>query len=157
MIRKAVVSDVEKVHKIINYFASKDLMLPRSLREIYENIRDYFVYIDGGEIIGCAALHVFWKDLSELKSLAVQEPHQKKGVGGELLRECIQEAKSLGVERLFVLTYQPEFFQHRGFRLVEKESLPHKIWTECIRCPKFPDCNEVPLILDISTASAFQE
>ncbi|MDO8136183.1 MAG: N-acetyltransferase [Candidatus Brocadiales bacterium] len=157
MIRKAVVSDVEKVHKIINYFASKDLMLPRSLREIYENIRDYFVYIDGGEIIGCAALHIFWKDLSEIKSLAVQETHQRKGIGGELVRECIQEAKSLGIERLFVLTYQPEFFQRRGFRLVEKESLPHKIWTECIRCPKFPDCNEVPLILDIPTASAFQE
>ncbi|HHT9117707.1 MAG TPA: N-acetyltransferase [Candidatus Hypogeohydataceae bacterium YC38] len=157
MIRKAVVSDVEKVHKIINYFASKDLMLPRSLREIYENIRDYFVYIDGGEIIGCAALHIFWKDLSEIKSLAVQETHQRKGIGGELVMECIQEAKSLGIERLFVLTYQPEFFQRRGFRLVEKESLPHKIWTECIRCPKFPDCNEVPLILDIPTASAFQE
>lgn len=149
MIRKALVSDVEKIQKIINHFATRDLMLPRSLSEIYEHIRDFFIYLEDGEIVGCAALHVFWKDLSEVKSLAVLEPYQKRGIGERLLMGCIEEAKTLGVGKIFVLTYQPEFFQHRGFHPIAKERLPHKIWTECVRCHKFPECNEVPLIMEL--------
>jgi amino-acid N-acetyltransferase len=149
MIRKALVSDVEKIQKIVNHFAAKGLMLPRSLAEIYENLRDFFVYLEDGEVVGCAALHIFWKDLSEVKSLAVIEPHQRKGIGGKLLMGCVEEAKTLGIEKLFVLTYQPEFFQHRGFLPVAKEDLPHKIWTECVKCYKFPECKEVPLIMKL--------
>lgn len=156
MIRKALISDVEKIQKIINHFAAKDLMLPRSLSEIYENLRDFFVYLEEGEIAGCVALHIFWKDLSEVKSLAVLEPHQKKGIGGKLLMGCIEEAKTLGAGRLLVLTYRPEFFQHRGFSPVDKGELPHKIWTECVKCHKFPDCGEVPLILVVSEANLME-
>ncbi|HHT9119293.1 MAG TPA: N-acetyltransferase [Candidatus Hypogeohydataceae bacterium YC41] len=149
MIRKALVSDVEKIQKVINHFASKDLMLPRSLSELYENLRDFSVFLEDGEIVGCVALHIFWKDLSEVKSLAVLEPYQGRGIGGKLLKGCIEEAKALSVGKLFVLTYRPEFFQHRGFLPVDKERLPHKIWTECVRCHKFPDCKEVPLIMEL--------
>ncbi len=149
MIRKAITSDVEKIQKIVNHFAAKDLMLPRALSELYENLRDFFVYIADGEIVGCAALHIFWKDLSEIKSLAVLEPYQRKGVGERLLKECIEEAKSLGVSKVFVLTYQPEFFQHLGFHPIDKEGLPHKVWTECVKCHKFPECKEVPLIMEL--------
>ncbi len=149
MIRKALVSDVEKIQKIVNHFAQKDLMLPRSLSEIYENLRDFFVYLEDGEIAGSAALHVFWKDLSEVKSLAVLEPYQKKGIGGKLLSSCIEEAKALGIGKVFVLAYQPDFFQHRGFLPIAKEGLPHKVWTECVRCHKFPECKEIPLIMEL--------
>lgn len=149
MLRKAVVADVEKIQRLINHFASKDEMLPRSLSEIYENIRDFFVYIENGEIVGCAALHVFWKDLAELKSIAVLEQHQRRGIGSMLTRECIEDAKRLGIAKLFVLTYLPKFFEHLGFVIALKESLPHKIWSECVKCHKFPDCSEVPLILKL--------
>ena len=150
MIRKALISDVEKIQKVINHFAGKDLMLPRSLSEIYENLRDFFVYLEDGGMVGCVALHIFWKDLSEVKSLAVLEPYQKRGIGEKLLTGCIEEAKTLGVGKLFVLTYQPEFFQRRGFYPIDKEKLPHKIWTECVRCHKFPECKEVSLIMELS-------
>ncbi|MFQ5956742.1 MAG: N-acetyltransferase [Candidatus Brocadiales bacterium] len=153
MIRKANIQDAEDILRIINHFAEKDLMLPRSLQEIYENIRDYFVYVENGRLVGCAALHVFWKDLSEIKSLAVEEPHQGRGIGKRLVKECVGEATELGISKLFVLTYLPDFFQCLGFRIVEKERLPHKIWTECVRCYKFPDCKEIPLILDLPTSS----
>jgi amino-acid N-acetyltransferase len=150
MIRKALVSDAEKIQKIVNHFAVRDIMLPRSLSEIYENIRDFFVYMEDGEIVGCAALHVFWKDLSELKSLAVLESHQRKGIGEKLLNGCIEEAKALGISKLFILTYKPEFFQRRGFHPIAKEALPHKIWNECVKCHKFPECKEISLIIELS-------
>lgn len=153
MIKRASISDVEKIHRLINHFAASDVMLPRSLQEIYENVRDYFVCVEDGEIVGCVALHIFWKDLSELKSLAVKEPYQGRGIGEALVKGCIAEAKTLGMNRVFVLTYLPEFFQRLGFHTVEKEDLPHKIWTECVRCYKFPDCKEVPLILELPTSS----
>lgn len=149
MLRKAVVDDVEKIQKLVNHFASKDEMLPRSLSEIYENIRDFFVYIEDGEIAGSAALHIFWKDLAELKSIAVFERYQHKGIGRSLVQECIGEAKKLGVTKLFVLTYVPRFFERLGFAIVPKDSLPHKIWSECVKCHKFPDCGEIPLVLEI--------
>ncbi len=152
MIRKAIISDTEDILRVINHFAEEDLMLPRSLQEIYENIRDYFVYLENGQLVGCVALHVFWKDLSEIKSLAVKEPHQGKSIGKGLVKKCVEEATALGVSKLLVLTYIPEFFQRLDFRLVEKEELPHKIWTECVKCHKFPDCKEVPLILDLPTS-----
>lgn len=149
MLRNAHVNDVEEMNRLINRFAKEDLMLPRPLSELYENIRDYFVYIEKGSIKGCASLHVFWKDLAEIKSVAVDKNSQKQGIGRELVQKCFEEGKKLGINRLFVLTYIPEFFEHMGFKRVDKELLPHKIWTECVKCYKFPDCGEVPLMIKI--------
>lgn len=149
MLRKATIDDVEKIYKLINDFAAKNVMLPRSLSELYENIRDFFVFIQDDTLVGCAALHIFWKDLAEIKSVAVQETTQRKGIGRKLVRVCIREARKLRIAKMFVLTYAPEFFEKCGFRRVEKETLPHKIWSECVKCHKFPDCGEIPLILEL--------
>lgn len=149
MYRKAITDDVEHIQKLINEFAAKDLMLPRSLSEIYENLRDYFVHVEGDKITGCAALHIFWKDLAEIRSVAVDKASQKKGIAAKLTKICIEEGISLDIKKMFVLTYVPDFFEKCGFRRISKEELPHKIWTECVRCHKFPDCAEVPLLLEL--------
>jgi amino-acid N-acetyltransferase len=149
MLRKATIDDIEKIYKLINDFAAKNVMLPRSLSELYENIRDFFVFMQNDTLVGCAALHIFWKDLAEIKSVAVLETTQRKGIGRKLVRVCIREARKLRIAKMFVLTYVPEFFEKSGFRRVEKETLPHKIWSECVKCHKFPDCGEIPLILEL--------
>ncbi len=149
MLRGAHINDAEQMNKLVNHFAQKDLMLARPLSELYENIRDYYVYIENGSVVGCAALHIFWKDLAEIKSIAVEEDYQKRGIGKQLIQKCLEEGKVLGINRLFVLTYIPEFFERMGFKRVDKELLPHKIWSECVKCYKFPDCYEVPLIIEI--------
>jgi len=149
MLRGAHIKDVDQMNKLVNHFAKKDLMLPRSLSDLYENIRDYYVYVENSKIIGCAALHIFWKDLAEIKSVAVEENYQKKGIGKQLIQKCLEEGKVLGINKLFVLTYIPGFFERMGFKRVDKELLPHKIWSECIKCYKFPDCEEVPLMIEI--------
>jgi amino-acid N-acetyltransferase len=150
MLRKATIDDIEKIYKLINEFATKDVMLPRSLSELYENIRDYFVYIQNGNLVGCSALHIFWKDLAEVKSVAVLESSQHTGIGKKLVRVCIREARKLRIAKMFVLTYVPEFFEKCGFQRVDKETLPHKIWSECVKCHKFPDCGEIPLIYELN-------
>ena len=143
---KARISDVTQMHELINYFADRDEMLPRPLSEIYENIRDYFVVREVERVIACAALHVSWSDLAEIKSLAVAEDSQDQGIGAQLVEACLGEARELGITTVFCLTYKPGFFEQFGFSQVEKTELPHKVWGECYRCPKFPDCNEVALI-----------
>ncbi len=145
-IEKARINDVSQMHRLINYFADRDEMLARPLSEIYENIRDYFVVREGDKVIACVALHVMWEDLAEIKSLAVAEGSQKRGVGSQLVRACLEEAKGLGLSTIFCLTYKPAFFERAGFSQIDKMELPHKVWTECFRCPKFPNCDEVALI-----------
>lgn len=145
-IEKAKIQDVAQVHKLINHFADRDEMLPRSLSEIYENTRDYFVYRQGERVLACAALHIMWSDLAEIKSVAVAEEHQKQGIGTMLVEACLQEAMTLGIPTIFCLTYQPAFFTRFGLIEIDKMELPRKVWTECFRCPKFPDCGEVALI-----------
>ena len=145
-IEKARISDVTQMHELINYFADKDEMLPRPLSEIYENIRDYFVVRQGERIIACAALHVMWLDLAEIKSVAVAEGSQGQGLGDQLVEACLKEAKELGMPTVFCLTYKPAFFERLGFSQLDKMELPRKVWGECYRCPKFPDCDEVALI-----------
>jgi amino-acid N-acetyltransferase len=145
-IEKARIADVPQMHELINYFAERHEMLARPLSEMYENIRDYFVVHEGGQLLGCVALHTMWSDLAEIKSLAVAEVGQRSGVGRELVAACLKEAKELGLKTVFCLTYKPEFFEKYGFVRVDKMTLPHKVWTECFRCPKFPDCDEVALI-----------
>lgn len=145
-VEKAGVNDAASMQQLINYFADKGEMLPRALSELYENIRDYFVVRDGNKIIGCTALHVNWLDLAEIKSLAVDDQKQKQGIGSSLVQACLNEAKQLGIPTVFCLTYKPAFFEKHGFRLIDKMELPHKVWAECYRCPKFPNCDEVALI-----------
>ncbi len=134
------------MHKLINYFADKDEMLARPLSEIYENIRDYFAVKQGKRVIACAALHVMWSDLAEIKSVAVAEDSQRQGIGDQLVEACLQEARELGIPTVFCLTYKPAFFEKFGFAQLDKMELPRKVWTECYRCPKFPNCDEVALI-----------
>jgi amino-acid N-acetyltransferase len=126
-------------------------MLPRSLSDIYENLRDYFVFEeDGGELVGSAAIHIMWEDLAEVRSLAVREGKMRRGVGTQLVESCISEAIVLGIGRVFALTYKPEFFEKLGFHVVDKAELPQKIWSDCLKCSKFPDCDEVALVADFS-------
>jgi amino-acid N-acetyltransferase len=134
------------MHRLINDFANRGDMLPRALSQIYENLRDYFVVHDGSVFIGCAALHVSWLDLAEIRSLAVSQNRQGERLGATLVQSCVDEALSLGLPQVFCLTRQPEFFQKQGFTLVDKSRLPHKVWAECYYCPLFPDCDEVALI-----------
>lgn len=146
---KAKISDVPQMHQLVNYFADKGEMLARSLSEMYESIRDYFVIREGERVIACVALHVSWLDLAEIKSLAVAEGNQKEGVGAQLVEACLKEAKELGIPTVFCLTYKPGFFEKFGFSQIDKMELPRKVWTECYRCSKFPDCDEVALIYHI--------
>jgi len=150
VVRKATVRDGEKIFKVLQQFALKGLLLPRSLNSIYENIRDFFVYEEAGEIIAVCSLHIYWKDLAEIKSLAVSENYQSKGIGKKLVLACIDDAKNLGIERIFALTYVPEFFKKLGFKIVDKSNFPQKIWNECIHCTKFNDCQEIPVLYDLS-------
>jgi len=146
MIRKAGIKDIKQIQNLINTFAGMDLMLPRSLNELYENIRDFWIAEENKKIVGCCALHVSWDDLVEVKSLAVAKVAQKKGIGAQLLTSCLDEARRLGAKKVFVLTYKPEFFKKFGFKKIKHEDLPHKIWAECINCCKFPDCDEIALL-----------
>ena len=153
LVEKAKISDTTQMHKLINYFADRGGMLARPLSEIYENIRDYFVIKEGERVIGCAALHVNWSDLAEIKSLAVAEGSQRQGIGVRLVEACLKEAEELGISTIFCLTYEPEFFEKSGFSQLDKMELPHKVWTECYRCPKFPNCDEIALIYYSETPS----
>ncbi|MFC1900815.1 N-acetyltransferase [Chloroflexota bacterium] len=152
-VEKARITDAPHIHKLINYFADQSLMLPRSLSEIYEDIRDYFVLKDGDRIIACASLHINWADLAEIKSVAVAEDKQKQGLGDKIIKACLEEAKDIGIPTIFCLTYQPGFFEKFGFTQLDKMDLPQKVWNECFRCPKFPDCDEIALIYHLEAKS----
>lgn len=151
MIRKAKVSDVKVIYKLLSTFSESGKILPRSLSEIYDNLRDYSVYCSGDQetAVGACAIHVSWEDLAEIRSLTVEEEFANRGIGKALVEHCLVEAKELGVGRVFVLTYNTRFFEKRGFRPVDKSSLPHKIWSDCLKCIKFPDCDEVAMIKEI--------
>lgn len=143
---KASIADVPQMHKLINYFADSGEMLARSLSEIYENVRDYFVVREGDQVIACAALHVNWADLAEIRSVAVAEERQGQGIGTGLIKACLKDAKKLGISTVFCLTYKPGFFERLDFTKVDKMELPQKVWNECYRCAKFPNCDEVALV-----------
>ncbi|MCS6777866.1 MAG: N-acetyltransferase [Chloroherpetonaceae bacterium] len=153
-LRKARTADVLAMQRLINRFADRGAMLHRSLSELYENIRDFFVVEEGGEVIGCAALHVCWKDLAEIKSLAVAESYQGRGYGKRLIRACVREGGEIGLSQIFALTYVPDLFVKAGFAVVDKALLPRKVWTECVYCPKFPDCGEVAVLLRLNTTES---
>jgi amino-acid N-acetyltransferase len=146
IIRKAKLKDVNEIRKIVNYFATEGKMLPLSLNQIYEKIRDFTVIEKNGKIIGCGALKIIWKDLAEIRSVAIKKKFQKKGYGKKLIENLLKEAEGLDIKKVFVLTYKPQFFEKFGFERITKSKLPHKIWIDCINCPKFPRCDEIPMI-----------
>ncbi|MCP4682674.1 MAG: N-acetyltransferase [Desulfobacterales bacterium] len=151
-IRKAKVGDVTAIHKILNHYADQDLLLARPLSELYDHLRDFFVLESANQerpIQGVCGLGICWEDLAEIKSLALYEEHQGKGFGAQFVETCFKEARSLGLRKLFALTYVPDFFIKLGFTKVDKSLLPHKIWADCVRCPKFPKCDETALIVDL--------
>lgn len=146
MLRKARISDIKAIHELINRCAGRGEMLPRSLAELYDNIRDYLVYEEKGQIAGTCALHICWEDLAEIRSLVVSEEMRLRGIGQALVEACLVEAKEFRIERVFLLTYQEAFFRKQGFILTDKKELPQKIWTDCIKCSKFPQCDESAMI-----------
>ena len=148
-LRKAVITDVAEMQRLINGFADRGELLHRSLNQIYENIRDFRILVDGGRVVGTCALHVNWGDLAENKALTLDEAYQGQGLGRKLVEACLEDSKDLGIYRVFALTYKPEFFVKHGFRYIEKAELPQKVWTECINCVKFPDCGEVAVIREL--------
>ena len=142
--------DVEKIWKLVNSYADKRIMLARSLSELYENLRDFFVVIENDQMVGCGALHITWEDYGEILSLAVEPARVRQGIGSQILTACEEEAVALGLKKIITLTYAPIFFEKHGFVKVEKSTLPHKIWSMCIKCPKFPECDEIPLVKKLS-------
>ena len=149
MIRKAKISDVKEIQKMVEVYAQKGEMLPRSLSELYDNLRDFFVYEEEGEVAGVCALHISWDDLAEVRSLVVAERHIRKGIGKKLVTACVDEAREFVIKRVFALTYQRAFFEKLGFHEVDKAQLPHKIWGDCIKCSKFPDCDEIAMVKEL--------
>jgi amino-acid N-acetyltransferase len=155
MIRKAKINDVPHIQKMLAQFARDGKLLARSLSELYTNIRDTFVSLDTetGQLTGCCSLHIIWENLAEIRSLAVLDEYQGRGIGGNLVGTCLDEARDLGIGRIFVLTYETDFFAHQGFKQVDKNIFPQKIWADCLHCPKFPDCDEVAMVLDLDLTS----
>ncbi len=149
-IRKAKIDDVKAIHGLLSHFAQQGLLLPRSLSDLYDHLRDYNVIEDqDGRIIAAVALNVSWEDLAEIRSLAVLEDFQFQGIGRKLVEYCLSDAITLGIYRVFTLTYQPDFFRKLGFAEVDKAMLPHKIWADCVHCPKFPNCDETALLIEM--------
>ncbi|MFH1835963.1 MAG: N-acetyltransferase [Methanobacteriota archaeon] len=145
-VRKALPSDAERIHELVYVYSRRDEMLPLPFSEVYERIRDFFVAEEDGKVIGCCALRVSWIDLAEVRSLAVDEAHLKKGVGARLIEECVKDAKSLGVKRVFTLTNKPDFFKKLWFSKTSKNELPMKVWGECVKCCKFANCDEQAMV-----------
>ena len=153
LIRKARIGDVKGIHSMMKKFAEQGEILPRSLSELYDHLRDFFVCIDEekgpSKLLGTCAMHICWEDIAEIRSLAVLPEYQEKRIGTELVDACLSEAVKLGIYKIFVLTYEPKFFEKFGFSQIDKTMLPHKIWADCLKCVKFPDCDETAMIINL--------
>lgn len=149
MIRHARIADARAIHQLLLVYAQQGQLLGRPLADIYDAIRDFYVYEEDGVILGTGALAICWEDLAEIRSLAVAPGQQGKGVGRRIVESCLIEARELGLKRVFALTYQPDFFKRLGFHDIEKSELPQKVWGVCINCVKFPDCDELALAIDL--------
>lgn len=149
-IRKPTVADVPQIYDLVMQFADKGVMLPRSLSDLYDVIRSLCIACPADRpdrVVGVCGLHVCWADLGEIRSLSVHPDYQGSDLGRKLVDACLRDARELGLNRVFVLTYIPGYFEKLGFRLVDKNSLPHKIWADCLKCVKFPECGEIALEL----------
>ncbi|MDR3358970.1 MAG: N-acetyltransferase [Desulfovibrio sp.] len=150
-IRKAHQNDVRAMHALLLYSAQQGLLLPRALIYLYSHIRNFFVAESPeGDIVACCALAPIWEDLGEICSLVVRDELQRQGLGRRLVEACVGECELLHLKKIFALTYQDAFFINLGFSVVEKNVLPQKIWADCVNCPKYPDCDEIAVLLDIS-------
>ena len=139
-------TDVPATHELINVYAAEGVMLPRARGKIYDFLRDFVVYEEDGELVAAGALHIVWEDLGEIRSVAVKGPYQGRGIATKIMEHLLSEAILLGLRKVFVLTFIPEFFKRFGFGPVERSTLPHKVWADCVHCPHFPDCGEVPMV-----------
>ena len=148
LIRKPTLKDAPGIQKLIQHYAERKFLLPRTISQVSEDLRDFVICEKDGQVVGCGALHL-WSDLAEIRSVAVVEGSWRLGIGTALVNACIAEAKALEVKTIFVLTYQPDFFQQLGFRRAGKDKFPHKIWVDCANCPQFPNCTEIALTLDL--------
>mgnify|MGYP001453070639 CR=1 FL=1 len=148
-LRKPTIADIKTIQSLISPFAESNEMLPRSLNDLIECLRDFVVIEDRGKIIGCGALHLTWLDIAEIRTLAIHRDYQKHGIGRLIVNKLIDEAKALGISNIFALTYKPGFFKRLGFEIVSKDNLPKKVWTDCIKCAKFPDCDEIAVQLKL--------
>ncbi len=146
MIRPATVHDVPRIQEIINSHAELGKMLFKSLAQLYEALRDFGVYVEGDRVVGCAALTIIWADMAELRSLAVDSACIGRGIGRELVGWCLDEARRLHIRKIMALTYEQRFFEKHGFVVVEKETLPLKVWSDCVRCPKRDGCDEIAML-----------
>jgi len=148
-LRKARMADIEPIYGLVTEFSRTGKMLPRSRADLYEALRDFVVAERRGRLIGCGALTIEWDNLAEIKSLAVAQRYQRRGIGRRLVKACLAESRRLGIGRVFALTSSPAFFERLGFARVPRESLPHKVWSDCIKCTKFPDCDETAVAIDV--------
>lgn len=146
MIRQARIQDAKKIQVLIHNSADKGEMLHRPLSEIYEKLRDFEVYEQDGNIVGVVSLHIVWEETAEIRSLTVDDSYKGNGIGKLLVDWCLDTAAELGVKKVFTLSYVPEYFINYGFEEIDKHSLPHKIWTDCVKCHKFPDCDETAVV-----------
>ncbi len=160
ILRKALMCDVKSLYNLFSEYSKAGEMLPRSMSDIYEHLRDFYIaeiekengneiIPNSSEIIGACALTIVWENLAEIRSLAVKKPYTRKLIGTELIKKCIEEAKFFKITNIFALTYKPQFFQKSGFTIIDKSKLPHKIWSDCINCVKFPDCDETAVMLEL--------
>ncbi|MCL2641108.1 MAG: N-acetyltransferase [Phycisphaerales bacterium] len=150
-IRPATVRDVPAIADLIAAFAQRGKMLFRSHAELYETLRDFFVAEDTGNVIGICALEIIWADLAEVRSLAVNPANQKRGIGRQLVQTVIAEAQRLEIQRVFALTYEQNFFERLGFSTVNKNALPQKVWSGCVKCPKRHSCDEIAVVKTVSS------
>ncbi len=151
-VKHATIRDVKGIHGLINHYAQKGMLLPRSLNDLYDHLRNYFVLKTdehSDTVYGVCALGICWEDLAEIKSLAVAEDKLHRGLGTLLVRTCLDDARAIGLKKVFALTYVPDFFRPMGFAEIEKTVLPHKIWADCLNCPKFPDCDETAMMITL--------
>jgi amino-acid N-acetyltransferase len=144
-IENARVVHAPQIHRLVSYWASRTPVLPKSLGQIYENLREFVVALDGDAVAGAAALHIDWADLAEIRSVVVEDGRLGQGIGKRLIEHLVEEARVLGIERVFVLTDKPEWFARLGFEPIDKSDLPHKVWRDCVHCPIFTACTEVAL------------
>jgi len=148
-IRKAILADIEGIYDLVDYYAERGLILPRSRHSIFETLRDFMIAEQDGQIVGTGALTLAWDGLAEVRALTVSPQYLRSGVGLQLVEAIQAEALQLGIRKLFVLTYHPAFFATAGFKEISKEALPHKVWRDCINCSKFPNCDETAMTLDL--------
>jgi amino-acid N-acetyltransferase len=149
MIRKATIEDIKSIHAMLKYYGDKGELLARPLSKLYDHVRDFSVFTEvqnTKKIIGCCALQFCWEDLAEIRSLAVREDVAGKSIGKQLVENAFEEARQYKIKSLFTLTYKPAFFEKFGFMRIDKADLPLKIWSDCIHCVKFPDCDETAMI-----------